>query len=181
MSSIATIADRYARAIFAIGVDSGNVTALAQQIGDFASTYAGSLDLQSVVQNPLVEAEQRDKILREVASRLGLGPAALNVIRYLASRRRLMALPDIARRLGTLSDEKEGVVRAVVTSAGPLAEGYYTRLAEELARLVGRKVVIDRHEDPSLIAGVITRIGDNTIDGSLRGRLDHLERELLSA
>jgi len=181
MSSIATIADRYARAIFALGVDSNSSTELAAQIGEFAGTYAGSLDLKSVLDNPLVEPEQRDKILREVASRLGLGPLALNAVRYLASRRRLMALPDIARRLGTLSDEKEGVVRAIVTSAGPLSEGYYTRLAEELARLVGRKVVIDRHEDPSLIAGVITRIGDNTIDGSIRGRLDHLERELLSA
>jgi len=181
MSSLSTIADRYARAIFAIGVETDSVAELAQQIGDFANAYAGSLDLKAVIQNPLVEADQRDKILREVARRLGLGPAALNVIRYLASRRRLMALPDIARHLGTLSDEKAGVVRANVTSAGPLPESYYTRLAEELARLVGRKVVLDRHEDPSLIAGVITRIGDNTIDGSIRGRLDHLERELLSA
>ena len=150
MSSIATIADRYARAIFAIGVETGEVAALAEQIGDFARTYAGSLDLKAVIQNPLVEAGQRENILREVASRLGLGPAALNVVRYLASRGRLMALPDIARRLGSLSDEREGVVRAHVTSAGPLPESYYTRLSEELARLVGRKSG-STHEDPSLM------------------------------
>jgi F-type H+-transporting ATPase subunit delta len=54
-------------------------------------------------------------------------------------------------------------------------------LSDQLATLVGRKVVLDRREDPSLIAGVVTRIGDNTIDGSVRGQLDQLERQLLSA
>lgn len=180
MSSEATIADRYARAIFELGVESGTLAALADQIRRFAAAYSESADLRSVLENPLVPLEQRQKILGEVASRLGLGPSALNAVRYLATRRRLVVLPDIAKRLDSLSDEKQGVVRATVTSAAPLSEAFYQRLAEELAKLVGNKVVLDRREDPSLIAGVVTRIGDNTIDGSLRGRLDTLERTLLS-
>lgn len=181
MNRNSTIADRYARAIFELGSEGGNLTALAAEIDGFAEVYASSADLRSVLENPLVEAERRDAILREVASRVGLGQLAVNAVRYIASRRRLSALPDIARRLGTLADEKAGVVRAAVTSAGPLPESFYERLTAELERLVGRKVVLDRSEDPSLIAGVVTRIGDNTIDGSIRGRLDHIERELLSA
>jgi F-type H+-transporting ATPase subunit delta len=73
------------------------------------------------------------------------------------------------------------VVRATVTSAAPLSETFYQRLNEQLATMVGKRVVLDRRQDPSLIAGVVTRIGDNTIDGSLRGRLDELERKLLSS
>jgi F-type H+-transporting ATPase subunit delta len=181
MSGTATIADRYARAIFELGVESGGLSALATQIRSFAAAYQESLDLRSVLENPLLGADKRDAVLRRVAERLGLAPLALSAVRYLAARRRLVALPDIARRLGTLSDEKEGVVRASVTSAGPLPEAFYLKLAAELTHQVGKKVVLDRFEDPSLIAGVLTLIGDNTIDGSLRGRLEHIERALLSA
>jgi len=180
MSGIATIAERYARAIFELGVEGGNLTALAADLRNFADAFVVSLDLRSVLENPLVLPEQRDKVLRQVAERLGLGPLALASVRYLAARRRLIALPDIARRLGTLSDEKEGVVRASVTSATPLPEAFYLKLAAELTHRVGKKVVLDRHEDPALIAGVLTRIGDNTIDGSLRGRLEYIERALSS-
>jgi F-type H+-transporting ATPase subunit delta len=180
MSTQTTVAERYARAIFALGVETGTLAALAQQVRLFADAYGSSLDLRSVLENPLVPAEQRQNVLREVATRVGLGPGALNTVRYLAERRRLALLPDIAKRLDSLSDEQQGVVRAAVTSAGPLPESFYQRLAEQLATLVGRKVVLDRHEDPTLIAGVVTRIGDNTIDGSIRGRLEQLERRLLS-
>ena len=178
MAGQATIAERYARAIFALGVETGTLAALADQVRLFATAYADSLDLRSVLENPTVVAAQRDQVLAELGSRLELGPSALNTIRYLASRRRLPVVPDIAKRLQSLSDEQQGVVRATVTSAQPLPESFYQRLSEQLATLVGRRVVLDRRDDPSLIAGVVTRIGDNTIDGSLRGRLEQLERSL---
>ncbi len=180
MSTQATVAERYARAIFALGVETGTLAALADQVRLFAGAYEASADLRGVLENPLVSHEQRQNILTELATRLGFGPFALNTIRYLATRRRLGLVPDISKRLETLSDEKQGVVRATVTSASPLSESFYQRLAEQLSALVGHKVVLDRREDPSLIAGVVTRIGDNTIDGSIRGRLASLERTLLS-
>jgi F-type H+-transporting ATPase subunit delta len=181
MSSQTTVAERYARAIFALGVETGTLAALADQVRRFAATYQSSHDLRSVLDNPLVPADKRQGVLAEVASRLGFGPFALNTVRYLASRRRLGALPDIAKRLDSLSDEQQGVVRASVTSAAPLPESFYQRLGEQLTTLVGKKVVLDRREDPTLLGGVVTRIGDNTIDGSIRGRLEELERQLLSS
>jgi F-type H+-transporting ATPase subunit delta len=178
MAGQTTVAERYARAIFALGVETGQLAALTEEVRRFAAAYEESLDLRSVLENPLLSHEQRQKVLSDVAGRLGLGQSAKNTINYLAARRRLTALPDIAQRLQSLSDEKQGVMRATVTSAGPLPESFYQRLSEQLATLVGRQVVLDRREDPSLIAGVVTRIGDNTIDGSLRGQLDQLERRL---
>jgi F-type H+-transporting ATPase subunit delta len=180
MASATTVADRYARAIFELGVESNSLSSLAKEVHSFAATYEADADFRAVIENPLVPGEQRAAVLREVGARLGLGELARKVVGYLAQRRRLGALPDIAKRLTSLSDEKEGVARAVVTSAGPLPESFYGRLAEELGALVGRKVLLDRREDPSLIAGVVTRIGDNTIDGSLKGRLDQIERQLLA-
>jgi F-type H+-transporting ATPase subunit delta len=180
MGSAATVADRYARAIFELGVEDGSLQPLTDQLQGFAATYAAELELRSVLENPVVPADKRDAVLRQVAASLKLGPLALNAVRYLASRRRLSILPDVAKRLASLADEKAGVARAEVTSAGPLPEAFYSRLAEELGTLVGRKVVLERRQDPNLIAGVVTRIGDNTIDGSLKGRLEELERRLLA-
>ncbi|HYQ27961.1 MAG TPA: ATP synthase F1 subunit delta, partial [Polyangiaceae bacterium] len=126
------VAERYARAIFELGVEAGQVVALSDQIRSFADTYAGSRELQAVLDNPMVDAEKRHAILVDVATRVGLSGVGLNAIRLLADRTRLASLPEIARRLASLADEKAGVVRAVVISAGPLPESFYERLMKEL-------------------------------------------------
>jgi F-type H+-transporting ATPase subunit delta len=174
------VAERYARAIFEIGVEANQVVELSAQIRSFADTYGSSRELQGVLDNPMVEAEKRDAMLRDVAERSGLTGVGLNAVRLLAGRKRLGSLPEIARRLATLADEKAGVVRATVTSAAPLPDSFYERLTQELESATQRKVTIDRQTDPSLIAGVVTRIGDNTIDGSVKGRLADIERQLSS-
>lgn len=173
------IAERYARAVFELGVESGQLEALTGQIRAFADAYRHSDELRSILDNPQVDEVRREAIMLDVAQRLALSPLAVNTLRLLAQRRRLRALPEIAGRLGSLADERAGVVRATVTSAVPLSETYYQQLQAELERTTKSRVVIERREDPTLIAGVVTRIGDNTIDGSVRGRLAELERRLL--
>ena len=120
-------------------------------------------------------------LLVAVAERLGVQGLGLNAIRVLAQRHRLSVLPEIARFLVRLADENRGVVRATVTSAKPLAAQYLAELEKALTEMTKRRVVIDHKEDPSLLAGVVTQIGDNTIDGSIKGRLADVERQLLHA
>lgn len=179
--SAAAIADRYAKAIFELANEAGQLTQVAEQFATVAQVYSGSKELRGVLDNPVVSLEQREAILKDVGTRLGLSALALNSVRYIASRRRLAVLPDIARRLAVLSDEKAGVVRATVISATALGESYFSKLKAQLEKRTGKKVQLSREQDPSLLAGVITRIGDHTIDGSLRGRLEALERQLLNA
>ena len=174
------VAERYARAIFEIGVEGGDIAALSEQIRSFADTYASSRELQAVLDNPMVDADKRQAMLVDLAGRVGLTGVGVNAIRFLAQRNRLAHLPEIARRLASLADEKAGVVRATVISAGPLPDSFYERLTKELESATARKVAIDRQQDASLIAGVITRIGDNTIDGSVKGRLAEIQRQLSS-
>jgi F-type H+-transporting ATPase subunit delta len=179
--SASAVGERYARAIFDLAVEAGQTSAVTRELASFAAVYAQSHDLRSVLGNPLVSQPQRDAVLKDIATRLGMSQLSTNSVRYIASRRRLSSLPDIARRLSSLSDEKAGVVRATVTSAGQLSESYYEKLTAELEGLTGRKIVLERKQDPALIAGVVTRIGDNTIDGSVRGKLEQLQRQLQGA
>jgi F-type H+-transporting ATPase subunit delta len=177
--SSAPIADRYARAIFELGVETGQLSTITDQVRRFAQVYAGSQELRAVLDNPIIEQEKRDGVLSEVAMRVGLAGHGLNLVKLLASRKKLRVIPDIARRLDRFSDEKAGVVRATVTSAGPMPDAFYQKLVSELEAATARKIVLERREDPSLIAGFVTRIGDNTIDGSVRGRLIEIERQLV--
>jgi F-type H+-transporting ATPase subunit delta len=177
--SQAPVADRYARAIFELGVETNQLASITEQVRRFAQVYSGSAELRAVLDNPIIEAEKREAVLADVAARLGLAGNALNLIRLLSSRKKLRVVPDIARRLDRFSDEKAGVVRATVTSARPMPDSFYQKLVAELESATSRKIVLERKEDPSLIAGFVTRIGDNTIDGSVRGRLNEIERQLV--
>jgi F-type H+-transporting ATPase subunit delta len=178
--SYAAIAERYARAIFELSDEAGQIGPLCDAIRNFAATYASSPELQAVLGHGADEVS-RDAILKDVGARLAMPPLAVNAVRLLTARRRLPALAEIATLLTRFADEKAGVVRATVTSAKPLPEEYYQSLARELEQRTKRKVLLERREDPSLLAGVVTRIGDHTIDGSLRGRLAALEHQLLAS
>jgi F-type H+-transporting ATPase subunit delta len=177
--SHAPIADRYARAIFELGVETGQLAPITEQVRRFAQAYAANAELRAVLDNPIIEQEKRDAVLVDVSARLGLMGNALNLIKLLASRKKLRVIGEIARRLDSFSDEKAGVVRASVTSAGPMPDTFYQKLVAELEAATSRKIVLERREDPTLIAGFVTRIGDNTIDGSVRGRLTEIERQLV--
>lgn len=176
--SEATIAARYARALFEVGVETNTLPDLVDRVSRFARAYQGSIELRSVLENPLVEREKRDAILQDVANSTGLEGVSLNAVRLLASRHKLRIMPELAKHLSELSDQRAGILRASVTSAVQLPDHFYDRLRQQLETATQRRIVIERRVDPTLIAGVVTRIGDNTIDGSVRGRLTQIERVL---
>jgi F-type H+-transporting ATPase subunit delta len=178
--SQAAISERYARAIFELASETGDLSAVTEQIRKFAETFASSAELQTALSNPSVGEASRDGILKDIGASIGASTTTINAIRLMARRGRLSALPDVATMLTTLADEKAGVIRATVTSAKPLPESYYQNLTRELEQRTSRKILLERKEDPTLLAGIITRIGDHTIDGSVRGRLAALERQLLA-
>ena len=179
--SEAAIAKRYAKAIFELGSEENQLDTLTKQLGAMADVYRNHRELRGVMENPLVPANEREGLLVAVAERLGVSGLAMNTLRLLQQRRRLMLLPEIARMLRQLADERQGVVRATVTSAAPLGAGYLANLQKELEALTHCRVLIDHQQDPLLVAGLVTRIGDKTIDGSIQGRLAELERQLLQA
>jgi F-type H+-transporting ATPase subunit delta len=179
--SQSAIAERYARAILELADEAGQLVPVTEQLRSFAEAYTSSAELRSILSNPVVDHAARDGIIKELAARLGIASLALNAVRLMAQRGRLAALPELASTLTRLADQKAGVVRATVTSAKPLSEDYYQKLSSELEKRTQRKVILERREDPTLLAGVVTRIGDHTIDGSVRGRLAALERQLLAS
>jgi F-type H+-transporting ATPase subunit delta len=173
------VARRYAKALFELGVDAGTLTSLVAEVRAIADAYADSSELRSALDNPLVAHAAKRAILSDIADRAQASTIVRNTVLLLGDRRRMHALPAIAQLLHEMSDLREGILRAEVTTATPLGDPYYARLQQHLEKMTGKRVVIDRKEDPSLVAGVVARIGDTVIDGSLRTRLHEMAHALL--
>ena len=173
------IARRWARAIFEIGKETSAVSRLETDISAFAQTYSGNEELRGVLDNPLIPDASREAVILDIAGKMALSDTAKSTLRLLAKKRRLVALPDIARQLGRLADEDQNIVRAEVQSAGPLSDDYLAKLRAELEKATGKKVVVTHQRDPALIGGVVTKIGDRVIDGSVRARLTGFRESLL--
>ena len=173
-----SVARRYAQAIFELGVEQANVPGLVSEVKRLAETWAGSPELRSTLGNPLVADAAQAAIVAELCDLLALSPTAKNAAGLLARRRRLAALPDIAAELARLSDARAGLVRATITSAAPLSDATRQRLQAQLEKRTGKRVMLDVKQDPSLIAGLVARIGDLVIDGSARARLAEIRSQL---
>jgi len=169
--SFEAVGRRYAQAIFEIAKEEGSVAATAQQLLDFAQAYREHAELRDALDNPLVPEEARLQILLDVAARVSASETVKRTLRVIFASRRLRALSEIAANLMLLVDADQKVLRATVKSAKPLDEGYLSRLRGQLEQATGAKVVISASVDESLLAGVVTQIGDRVVDGSLRSRL----------
>jgi len=178
--NVSGAAERYARAIFELGSEAGQLERLVQELSDFAASFTTLLALRRSLENPVIDVPLREALLRQIARRAELSPLTINALLVLLRRRRLGSLPGIARRLRSLSDEKNGVCRAKIISAGSLSETYFAQLRQGLEGALGKRVILEHEEDPDLIGGLVARIGDNTFDGSVKGRLEELGRKLLA-
>jgi F-type H+-transporting ATPase subunit delta len=172
------VARRYANALLELGTESGQLDALVEEMSEVASVYETSAELRESLENPLFPHTVKKGILTELATTIGLSQTARNALQLLSDRRRMRALPGIARLLREMSDKKKGVLRAEVVTAAPLSDAYYARLQQQLEKMTGKKVALDRREDPSILAGVVTRIGDTVYDGSLSTRLQEIKHAL---
>lgn len=175
------MARRYAKALLTIGEEEKRVEALTREVRTLGDTVASSAELQALLSNPIIPQEARRKVMEDIAARLSLSPVVRNAALLLTDRRRGASIPEIAAALETLVDERSGKVKAEVTSAAPLSDAQAMRIQASLEKLTGRKIALSRKVDPSLIGGVVTRVGDRVFDGSVRTRLEQIRGAALAS
>jgi F-type H+-transporting ATPase subunit delta len=172
--SVSIVARRYAQALLELGIEQGQLDRIVGEMASFAEAWETAADLRNAIENPLVSHAAKKAVVGELADRIGATPTTRHALLLLVDRRRAKTVPYVARMLRELADARRGVVRAEVTTAVPLGDAFYARLQARLEKMTGKRVAVDRRVDSSLIAGVVTRIGDRIIDGSLRTRLHSL-------
>jgi len=175
-----SIGRRYARALIELADEQKKTSEVQKGLTDFAEAWASSSELRDVFANPAVGMEQRKAVLEAVGTKMGLTPLLLNTLRLLSDRSRMVAVPDLAEAFQEMAEAREGYVRVEVTTATTMSDDYFAKLIEILETVATRKPILVKKQDPSLIAGVVTRVGDQVFDGSLRSHLNELKEELLS-
>ena len=179
MSISGSIARRYARALYDIGESQGSLLSLRTHIEQVADVWNESGELRTAMTNPFIRLDTRKRIWTEVITRCGVPQMGRNFLHLLLDKSRIEVLPDIARELGLLADRKQNRLRAEVVSATPISETALTQLKSSLERATGKVLVISTREDPELIGGIVTRVGDMMYDGSVKTQLDRMKEKML--
>ncbi len=171
---------RYAKALLDLAREQGDMDAVLRDVGALSDAWKVSAELRDIVRNPVVPRPALKAAVDAVMEKLGTSKLLRNTVNLLADKGRLGSLEDVLQALDELAEAETGRVRVEVVSAKPLADAYYARLTEKLKRVTDREVVLVKKEDPSLIGGVVTRIGDQVFDGSLSNQLSELKETLLA-
>ncbi|WP_242392639.1 ATP synthase F1 subunit delta [Anaeromyxobacter oryzisoli] len=173
-----SIARRYAKALFALAVETGRVEPWSDALLALEQAVAASPDLRDVLSNPVYSREQRRAIVEQLASALRLDPEPTNLLFLLGDRNRLTYLSGVVDAFRELADQKLGRVRAKITSAVPLDVAAAQAIADKLSQATRAKVLLDRAVDPALLGGVVAQVGSLVYDGSVRTQLEDLRKTL---
>jgi F-type H+-transporting ATPase subunit delta len=176
--TIGVLGRRYASALLALATESSKVDKIAADLKDLAATWDSSKELRSVFENPSISIEARRKVLRDVATASNMDPLLRDTLLLVSDRGRMNQLSHIVEAFQALAEARSGRVRAEVVTATELPAAYFEQLQKSLERVTGKTVTVAKRVDPSILGGVVARIGDHVFDGSLKNRLDELKHEL---
>ncbi len=169
------IARRYAKALVQIAAEESAVEKFHGELARIEKLFADCPELGSLLSNPAYGIEAKLEALREVADKLQLSETIRNFLLLLQERNRVGCLAQIISCYSVLADELSGVLRPVVTTALPLDEGRVAEIKAALEKSTGKKIILQVEVEPSLIGGIVTRIGDKVLDGSVKTQLVRIE------
>ena len=174
-SPVSSLAHRYASALFDLAEDEKGLAELENDVGRFSTLHDQSDDLQRFLRSPIYAAEEQARAIGAVLDRAGISGTVANFIRVAAANRRLFAVPEMLVAFRKLVAQKRGQAPAEVTSAEPLSEKQMADLKAALKAALGKDVTLETRVDPSLIGGLIVKVGSRMIDGSLKTKLNSLK------
>ncbi|MEI6485436.1 MAG: F0F1 ATP synthase subunit delta [Sphingomonadales bacterium] len=172
------LSGRYARALFALAIEGRALGAVEASLASLKAALAESADLKELVSSPLVGRGAAGAAVAAVADSLGVDGLTRNFLGVLAANRRLALLPAVIRDFAALNAARKGEVTATVTAAHKLTAAQQKALAAKLKAGIGRDVALDVTVDPSILGGLVVRVGSRMIDSSLKTRLDTLGQAL---
>lgn len=168
------IAGRYALAVFELAQETRSVEILNRDLQALKSMLAESADLRRLVKAPVFAREEQAKGMQALLAAAGADVLTQRLVGLLCAKRRLFVLPDVIKDIETLLAKLNGEVEADITSAHPLTDNQTTALKAALKAKLGRDPLIATKIDPTLLGGLIVKIGSKMIDTSLRTKLNGL-------
>lgn len=172
MSELSTLARPYAEAVFRLAQGGADLAGWSERLGNLAA-IAADADMARLIADPAVSADQVASLMIDVAG-AGLGEQGANFVRVLADNDRLTLLAEISTQFETLKAKAEGTLEATITTAYELTQAQIDDLVAGLKAKFQRDVSVTIWIDPTIIGGAMIAIGDQIIDGSVKGRLEKM-------
>ena len=170
----ASLAGRYATALFGLARDEGQIDAVSRSLDSLEAALANFNDFAVLVSSPLVSRTDAAKAVAALIPTLGLDPITAKFLGVLAENGRLAELKNVIRMVRMLALGHRGETTAEVTSAHPLNDAQLAELKAKLRARIGRDVTINAAVDPTLLGGLVVRLGSQMIDASIRTKLNTL-------
>ena len=172
------ISRRYAKALLSIGQEDGQYETYGENLREFAEVCTAHEVFFKVISNQLFSVEDRKKILEVVLAKSTFSDVVKNFLRLLVDKNRIAAVPEVTDYYARLTDEISNITRASVITARPIKDDALDSLVAALKSLTAKDVKAEVAEDTSLIGGLVVRIGDLVLDGSVKTQLAGLTESL---
>ena len=169
-----SLAGRYATAVFELAKEENAVDATEHDFLALKAMMADSSDLYRLVRAPVFSSEEQEKGMKAILAAMQASPLTTRTVLLLAAKRRLFILSDVIRSFEKMVERLRGEISAQVTSARPLTDAQTTELKNILRTKLGREARLETKVDPSLLGGLVVKVGSRMIDSSLRTKLDGL-------
>ena len=174
-TAVSIIANRYATALFELADDQSRLDEVAADLTRLVSSIDESQDLQRLVRSPILNRKDQGKAMTSVLEAMEVGELTKNFVGLIAQNRRLFALTDMVKGFLDELARRRGEVTAEVTAARSLSESQVAALQESLQRSLGGKISISHEVDPTLIGGMVVKVGSRMVDTSLRTQLNKIQ------
>ena len=173
-SPVSGVAERYATALFELASEAKTVDAVAKDLDGFAAMIAESDDLKRLVESPAFSAQDQVSAITALTAKAGISGLAANFIGFVASKRRLFALPGMIRAFRAKVAEAKGVVSAEVTLAEQPSAAQLKDITAALKEVAGKDVDVSLKVDPAIIGGLVVKMGSRMVDASLKTKLNSI-------
>ena len=180
-STASGLAGRYAGALFDLAKEAKTLDQVQVDLSGLKALLAESTDLTRLIESPAISRDDQVKALTAVAKKAGASDLTTKFLGLLADKRRAFVLPDVIDAYASLLSEEKGEEQAEVISAVALTETQAKDVQEKISKSVGKTVTMTQRVDPSLLGGLVVRVGSRMIDASLKTKLHQLELAMKGA
>ena len=172
------IARRYAKALLLIGKEDGQTEKYREELAGITALIQREKTLEQAIINPLYDASGRKNVLTSIIDKLALSRVMRSFLTLLFDKGRFVYLSSINDFYQKLADELKGIARASLVSATELSSETVEKIRASLSKKTGKDIILEVEQDPNLIGGVVTRIGDLVLDGSIKTQLLNMRESL---
>ena len=169
------LANRYAKAIFAVGQEQKKYEEYNEVLQGLAALYVSHPEVVDALTNPLYPMDVKEKVMKGIVGSMKVDKIMGNFLNLLVEKKRAEILPEIASAYKTMVDEAKNISHGNVISAIELSDELKENVQTILEKLTGKKVELTTSVDPSIIGGIIAKVGDLVLDGSIKTQLAGLK------